>query len=114
MQVTRQRVAKAPLGLFRQRTGRRIRLVAAGTAALAIASGGISYASTRQFGTEHVGQITGKGQVVSSDQYIKPIGRRLVINNGKIMSSTVSGCTARRKTLTVTVWPGEAWGGSTR
>ncbi len=90
MQVTRQRVAKAPLGLFRQRTGRRIRLVAAGTAALAIASGGISYASTRQFGTEHVGQITGKGQVVSSDQYIKPIGRRLVINNGKIMSSTVS------------------------
>jgi YVTN family beta-propeller protein len=90
MHVTRQRVAKAPLGLFGRLTGSRIRLVAAGTAALAIASGGISYASTDMFGTEHVGQTTPNGLVVSSDQYIKPIGTRLVINNGKIMSSTVS------------------------
>ncbi|MDX6428733.1 MAG: hypothetical protein QOE54_1099, partial [Streptosporangiaceae bacterium] len=52
--------------------------------------GGISYASTDMFGTEHVGQTTPNGLVVSSDQYIKPIGTRLVINNGKIMSSTVS------------------------
>ncbi|MDX6428853.1 MAG: hypothetical protein QOE54_1219, partial [Streptosporangiaceae bacterium] len=79
MHVTRQRVAKAPLGLFGRLTGSRIRLVAAGTAALAIASGGISYASTDMFGTEHVGQTTPNGLVVSSDQYIKPIGTRLVI-----------------------------------
>jgi YVTN family beta-propeller protein len=90
MHVTRQRVAKAPLGLFRRLTGSRIRIVAAGTAALAIASGSIAYAATTGFGTDQVGQTTAKGEVVSSDQYIKPIGQRLVINNGKIMSSTVS------------------------
>jgi YVTN family beta-propeller protein len=90
MHVTRQRVTKVRHGLFGRRTSGRIRLVAAGTAALAIATGGISYASTAGFGTDQVGQTTAKGQVVSSDQYIKPIGQRLVINNGKIMSSTVS------------------------
>ncbi|MCO6007451.1 bifunctional YncE family protein/alkaline phosphatase family protein [Actinoallomurus purpureus] len=90
MHVTRQRVEKVPLGLFRRLTGRRFRLVAAGTAALAITSGGVSYASTKVFGTDQVGQTTKKGLVVSSDQYIKPIGERLVINNGKIMSSSVS------------------------
>src|SRR4051812_44582017 len=90
MHVTRQRVEKVPLGLFRRLTGRRFRLVAAGTAALAITSGGVSYASTKVFGTDQVGQTTKKGLVVSSDQYINPIGERLVINNGKIMSSSVS------------------------
>jgi YVTN family beta-propeller protein len=90
MQVTRQRVEKVPLGLFRRLTNRRIQLVSAGTAALAIASAGASYASTAGFGTSHVGETTRKGLVVSADQYIKPIGKRLVINKGKIMSSTVS------------------------
>jgi YVTN family beta-propeller protein len=93
MQVTRhrRRVEKDRFGLLDQRSGRR-RLATAGTATLALlASGaGIGYASTQQFGTEHVGQITNKGQVISSDQYIAPIGDRLVINNGKIMASTVS------------------------
>ncbi len=37
-----------------------------------------------------MGQTTDQGQVVSADQYIAPIGDRLVINNGKIMSSSVS------------------------
>src|SRR3954468_2085118 len=90
MQVKRQRVEKVRYGLFSRRTGSRIRLVAAGTAALAIAGAGVSYASTKQFGTEQVGQTTDKGLVVSSDQYVKPIGQRLVINPGKIMSSSVS------------------------
>ncbi|MEV0400109.1 alkaline phosphatase family protein [Actinoallomurus sp. NPDC050550] len=90
MQVTRQRVEKAPLGLFRRLTNSRFRVVAAGTAALAITSGGVTFASTNGFGTSHVGETTSKGMVVSADQYIKPIGERLVINNGKIMSSTVS------------------------
>src|SRR6266568_7433608 len=44
----------------------------------------------RRFGTQEVGQITDKGEVISSDQYINPIGDRLVINNGKIMASSVS------------------------
>jgi YVTN family beta-propeller protein len=90
MQVKRQRVAKPQSGLFGRRMGSRIRLVAAGTATLAIASAGVSYATTTQFGTQHVGQTTDQGQVVSADQYIKPIGQRLVIPNGKIMSSSVS------------------------
>ncbi|GAA4510437.1 alkaline phosphatase family protein [Actinoallomurus oryzae] len=90
MHVTRQRVAKSRRRFFERRTGRRINTVAAGTAAIAVASGSIAYASTEGFGTQQVGQTTKKGQVVSSDQYINPIGKRLVINNGKIMSSTVS------------------------
>ncbi|XVQ82313.1 YncE family protein [Microbispora siamensis] len=90
MHVTRQRVAKVPLGLLNGRTGRRTRLLAAATAALVVAGGGIAYASTDVFGTQQVGQTTDKGLVVSSDQYINPIGERLVIDNGKIMSSSVS------------------------
>ncbi|MEW9527831.1 alkaline phosphatase family protein [Microbispora sp. NPDC049125] len=90
MQVTRQRSTKAGNGSFDRVTGRRVRLLAAATAALVVAGGGIAYASTEGFGTDQVGQTTGKGLVVSADQYIKPIGERLVINNGKIMSSSVS------------------------
>ena len=66
----------------------------AGAAALAVAvvgaGSGIAYASTRGFGTDQVGQTTDQGLVVSDDQIIKPIGDRLVINNGKIMADTVS------------------------
>ncbi|MEV7806677.1 alkaline phosphatase family protein [Microbispora sp. NPDC088329] len=90
MHVTRQRVAKVPRGLLTGRTGRRTRLLAAATAALVVTGGGIAYASTDGFGTQQVGQTTGKGLVVSADQYIDPIGERLVIDNGKIMSSSVS------------------------
>jgi YVTN family beta-propeller protein len=90
MHVTRQRVKKLPSGFFVRYASGRVRLLAAGTAALAIASSGIAYASTQGFGTDQVGQTTNKGLTVSSDQYINPIGQRLVINNGKIMSSSVS------------------------
>ncbi|MFB9836976.1 alkaline phosphatase family protein [Actinoallomurus acaciae] len=90
MHVTRQRVVKSRRKFLERRTRRRIHTVAAGTAALAVAGGSIAYASTDGFGTQQVGQTTRNGQVVSSDQYIKPIGRRLVINPGKIMSSSVS------------------------
>ncbi|MFE9689651.1 hypothetical protein [Micromonospora sp. NPDC005806] len=63
----------------------------AGTTAVVVAAGtGIGFAQTHQFGTDQVGQTTDKGLVVSGDQYINPIGGRLVINNGKIMSSSVS------------------------
>nr|WP_296067448.1 alkaline phosphatase family protein [uncultured Actinoplanes sp.] len=73
------------------RTGRRISVVTAGTAVLVMAAGsGIGLASTRQFGTDQVGQDTRRGLVVSDDQYLDPIGQRLVIDNGKIMSSAVS------------------------
>ncbi|MGW1344389.1 bifunctional YncE family protein/alkaline phosphatase family protein [Kribbella sp. NPDC002412] len=86
MQVTRRR--RRAEGRFSLR--RRIPLVTAGTTTVAIALAGTAVASTRQFGTDQVGQVTDKGQVVSSDQYIAPYGQRLVLQNGKIMSSTVS------------------------
>ena len=74
------------------RAGRRTRLAAAGTTALAlvVTGTGIGFAQTQQFGNDQVGQVTDKGQVVSADQYLNPIGDRLLINNGKIMSSSVS------------------------
>ncbi|MFE1339892.1 alkaline phosphatase family protein [Streptomyces sp. NPDC058733] len=92
MQVTRRRrrVEKDPSGPLARRTGRRIPLVTAGTTALAVVAAGAAYAQTHQFGTDQVGQTTDRGQVISSDQYIAPYGDRLVLNDGKIMSSTVS------------------------
>ncbi|WP_393074926.1 alkaline phosphatase family protein [Streptomyces sp. LN704] len=90
MQVTRRRrVGKNRPGLLGRRVGR-IPLVTAGITALAVAAAGTALAQTRQFGTEQVGQTTHDGQVISSDQYIAPYGDRLVIGNGKIMSSSVS------------------------
>ncbi|MEV0976192.1 bifunctional YncE family protein/alkaline phosphatase family protein [Streptomyces sp. NPDC049915] len=92
MQVTRRRrrVEKDAPGLLARRLGRRIPLVTAGTTALAVVAAGVAYAQTHQFGTDQVGQNTDQGQVISSDQYIAPYGERLVINDGKIMSSALS------------------------
>ncbi|MDX6283798.1 MAG: hypothetical protein QOH03_4869 [Kribbellaceae bacterium] len=92
MQVTRRRREQRGPGLAARQVGRRISRVTAGTTAVAVvaAGTGVAVAKTDMFGTEQVGQVTEKGQVVSSDQYIDPIGDRLVINNGKIMSSVVS------------------------
>jgi YVTN family beta-propeller protein len=89
MQVTRNRrpVERKLLG---RRIGRRSTLTAGATAVVLAVTAGIGYAQTRQFGTDQVGQVTDHGQVISSDQYIAPYGDRLVINNGKIMSSSVS------------------------
>ncbi|HWD06372.1 MAG TPA: alkaline phosphatase family protein [Amycolatopsis sp.] len=91
MQVTRRRrrVERTATGTGRSR---RIRLATAGTATLAlvVTGTGIGAASTQQFGTQHVTQQTKDGMVVSSDQYLNPIGDRLVVNNGKIMASSIS------------------------
>ncbi|WP_406406164.1 alkaline phosphatase family protein [Streptomyces sp. NBC_01643] len=91
MQVTRRRRAeKEHSGFLAGRIGRRIPLTTAGITALAVVAAGTAFAQTHQFGTDQVGQITDQGQVISSDQYIAPFGDRLVVNNGKIMSSSVS------------------------
>ncbi|TDD87000.1 phosphoesterase [Actinomadura darangshiensis] len=90
MHVTRKRVEKARAGFFGPLTGRRVRLVAGGTAALAIASGGVSYASTGGFGHNRVGSTTRDGLQLASDQIIKPIGDRLLVDNGKLLASAVS------------------------
>jgi len=65
-------------------------LTAGGTAVIVVAGTGMAYAQTRQFGVVQVGQTTDQGLVASADQYLNPIGKRLVINYGKIMSSAVS------------------------
>ncbi|MFJ9147322.1 alkaline phosphatase family protein [Streptomyces sp. NPDC102270] len=85
MQVTRQRRSSEKV----RRLSRRTTLVTAGIA-VALGVTGTAVASTYQFGTQQVAQDTAKGQVISSDQYLKPYGSRTVINDGKIMSSTVS------------------------
>ncbi|MFF3562806.1 bifunctional YncE family protein/alkaline phosphatase family protein [Streptomyces sp. NPDC002574] len=91
MQVTRQRriAEKEQINILGRRVGRRATVVTAGIA-VALAVTGTAVAQTGQFGTQQVGQTTHDGQVVSSDQYIAPYGSRTVINDGKIMSSTVS------------------------
>ncbi|MFE1839363.1 bifunctional YncE family protein/alkaline phosphatase family protein [Streptomyces sviceus] len=85
MQVTRRRRSTEKA----RRLSRRSTLVTAGIA-VALGVTGTAVASTYQFGTQQVAQNTARGQVISSDQYLKPYGSRTVINDGKIMSSTVS------------------------
>ncbi|WP_329598284.1 phosphoesterase [Streptomyces pseudovenezuelae] len=85
MQVTRQRRSRRQV----RRLSRRTTLVTAGIA-VALGVTGTAVASTYQFGTQRVAQDTAKGEVISSDQYLKPYGSRTVVNDGKIMSSTVS------------------------
>ncbi|MEU9476026.1 alkaline phosphatase family protein [Streptomyces sp. NPDC048191] len=89
MHVTRNR-RPAERELLGRRIGRRSTLTAGAIAVVLAVTAGIGYAQTRQFGTDQVGQVTDHGQVISSDQYIAPYGDRLVINNGKIMSSAPS------------------------
>ncbi|MFI0901515.1 alkaline phosphatase family protein [Streptomyces sp. NPDC020983] len=90
MQVTRNRRRVERVGFLSKHVGQRVPLVTAGVTALAVAATGTAFATTSGFGTQQVGQDTKDGTVVSSDQYLAPYGDRLVINNGKIMSSTVS------------------------
>ncbi len=92
MQVTRRRrpVGKSASLPDDQRGRRSFTKVGVASIALVFTGASIGYASTTQFGTQHVGQQTSKGEVVAADQYINPIGTRLVIQQGKIMGATVS------------------------
>jgi YVTN family beta-propeller protein len=93
MQVVRQRRHDPKFHpQFFGRLDRRVRLMIAGAVGLAVVGGGsgVASASTQGLGTEQVGHTYGGALVVSSDQVVKPIGDRLVINNGKIMTDTVS------------------------
>src|SRR5215475_11862930 len=94
MHVIRQRRRRDPNALVRQfgRLGRRSRLAVAGVAVLAAvgAGSGIVYGSTTGLGNEQADHSYNGGLVLPDDQVIKPIGDRLVINNGKIMTSAVS------------------------
>ena len=89
MHVVRQRkrVAGVRSGLL----GRpRLRLVLAGTAALAVVGSGAAYGTTTIFGDNKVGLEYSSGLQISSDQVLKPLGDRLMTPYGKFMGSTVS------------------------
>lgn len=94
MHVIRQRRRRDPNALARLfgRLGHRSRLAIAGVAILAAvgAGSGIVYGSTTGLGTEQADHTYNGRLVLPDDQVIKPIGDRLVINNGKIMTSAVS------------------------
>ena len=91
MHVTRQRrVTEVRLGLFGRRTTRRVRILAAGTAAFALVGGGLAYGTTVGFGDHQVGSEYADGLQISSDQVLKPLGERLMTPYGKFMGSTVS------------------------
>ena len=92
MHVTRQRVQKVRLGLFGRSTptARRVRILAAGTAAMALAGGGLAYGTTVAFGDHQVGSEYADGLQISSDQVLEPLGERLSTPYGKFMGSTVS------------------------
>src|SRR3954465_6583221 len=84
-QVTRRRRPATKV-----RLGHRPRVAAVGGAAVAVAGGGATYASTVGFGHNQVGTEYANGIQVSDDQIIKPIGNRLLTQFGKFMGSTVS------------------------
>jgi len=91
MQVTRQRrpVSGARSGLPGL-TGRRLRIVVAGTSAVLVAGAGMAYASTQMFGQNQVGTQYANGIQVSDNQIIQPLGERVLTKFGKFMGSTVS------------------------
>src|SRR5215469_17308708 len=94
MQVTRERRRRDPKAWTQVygRLGHRSRVAIASAAVLAVVGtgSGIVYASTTGLGTEQADHTYNGGLVLPDDQVIKPIGDRLVINNGKIMSSAIS------------------------
>src|SRR5215469_12630308 len=94
MQVTRQRRRRDPKAWVQAygRLGHRSRVAIAGAVVLAaVGTGsGIVYASTTGLGTEQADHTYSGGLVLPDDQVIKPIGDRLVVSSGKIMSSAVS------------------------
>jgi YVTN family beta-propeller protein len=90
MHVTRRRRLREARRGLRGTTGRRLRVVVAGTVTICLAGGGIAYATTEVFGQNQVGTEYADGLQVSDDQVIKPIGDRLVTQFGKFMGSSVS------------------------
>jgi YVTN family beta-propeller protein len=65
-------------------------LAGAATLAVAVAGTGAAAAATDRFGTHRVGESTGQGLLLPSNQTIEPIGDRLLVDNGKLLASTVS------------------------
>ncbi len=94
MQVARRRrrVEKAHKRFLARLNKRQLTFATAGAASLALVAvgSGVGLASTTAFGTQHVRENTKNGLVLSDDQYLKATGTTMVVNDGKIMASTVS------------------------
>src|SRR6201999_3334538 len=75
VQVQRRRMRDGKPTLLRRFGRLRLRTVTVISAAavLALTGTGIAVGSTIGFGTDHVGQKTGQGLVVSDDQFLKPL-----------------------------------------
>jgi YVTN family beta-propeller protein len=70
---------------------RRSRMFVAAALATLVIDGGIaSAAATDPFGTHRVGEVTGLGLLLPSNQLVDPIGERHLVTNGKLLSSSPS------------------------
>ncbi|MBO0881435.1 MAG: phosphoesterase, partial [Mycobacterium sp.] len=90
MNVTRRRRESSARLRFPTWVGRRLRIVLAGTLAVAVLGGGTAFGMTAIFGNNQVGTQYPDGIQVSDDQIINPIGDRLLTQFGKFMGSTIS------------------------
>ncbi len=90
MQVRRQRRPLSTSRFVSFRRRRPARLAIAGIAALALVGGGAAYANTKILGSQQVGTTYQNGLQVSSDQVLKPLGDRLLTEQGKFMGSSIS------------------------
>jgi YVTN family beta-propeller protein len=87
----RRRVTTVRLGHFTRRSRQRFRALTLGTALLVLVGGaGVAYGATRWLGNSQVGESSDRGLVLASDQTIHSVGARLLVDNGKLISSTVS------------------------
>jgi YVTN family beta-propeller protein len=90
MHITRQRREASRLGLGLPDWKTRRLLVAAVSATVLVTGAGLASATTQPLGQQQVGTTGENGLVLSNDQVIAPYGDRLLINTGKLMSSTLS------------------------
>ena len=64
-------------------------VLVAGIATTAAAAGG-AFRQNNPFGNEQVGQTYANGILLPGNQWIKPIGTRLLVSNGRVLSSAIS------------------------
>ncbi len=77
----------------RRRTTRARRVAVAGVATLAVVAVGTAATAavlTGGFGSSQVGTDNGQGILLPTNQRIKPVGDRLLVNNGRLLSSSIS------------------------
>ncbi|MGW4804765.1 alkaline phosphatase family protein [Kitasatospora sp. NPDC004272] len=90
MQVTRRRIGDGATRIRRPGARRRVLFTLAMTAVVLAAGTDVGFPRSDPFGEDQVGRLYEQGQLVSANQYVDPYGDRLLIPNGKIMSSGVS------------------------